>query len=145
MGRQVYKAWFPYDRPDHPSGLKKFRDDPDNWDDRWFLCDRLGASTISDTGCHRRCLWVRQQNFCVSFIKKPNIHVMMDFKWRANLELCYLLFLNKLEVSSTKIQYHVQNLMKQTFSLVSNSTHTRYEHFLINFDFSGIQAEYIHN
>ena len=42
MGRQVYKALFPYDHPNHPSRLKKFRDDPDNWDDRWFLCDRPG-------------------------------------------------------------------------------------------------------
>ena len=151
MERQVYKAWFPYDGPDHPSRLKKFQDDPDNWDDRWFLCERPGASTTRDTGCHQRCLWVTQQNFCVSFTNKPNIHVMMDFKWRANVELCYLLFLSilghqhQLEVSSTKIQYHVQNLMKQTFSLVNKQHPYVMCTFLINFDFSGIQAEYIHN
>ena len=42
MGRKVYKAWFPYDRPNHPSRFKKFRDDPDNWDNWWFPCDRPG-------------------------------------------------------------------------------------------------------
>ena len=33
--------------------------------------------------------------------------------------------------------------MKRTFSLVSNSSHTRCKHFLIIFNFSGIQGEYI--
>ena len=28
--RAVIKAWFPYDRPDHPSRLKKCSDDRDN-------------------------------------------------------------------------------------------------------------------
>ena len=38
------KAWFPCDRPDRPdrpSRFKIFRDDPDDWGDRWFPFDRL--------------------------------------------------------------------------------------------------------
>ena len=31
--KRSLKAWFPYDRPDRPSPAKKFRDDPDDWDD----------------------------------------------------------------------------------------------------------------
>ena len=59
-----------------------------------------------ETRGHQRCLWVRQENFCVGFANKPNIHVMMDFKWRANLELCYLLFLSILWRQQARSQSH---------------------------------------
>ena len=59
-----------------------------------------------ETRGHQRCLWVRQYNFCVGFADKPNTHVMMDFKWRANLELCYLLFLSILWRQQARSQFH---------------------------------------
>ena len=42
----------------------------------------------------------------MGFTNKPNIHVMMDFKWRANLELCYLLFLSILGHQQARSQFH---------------------------------------
>ena len=77
---------------------------------------------------------------------------MMDFKWRANLELCYLLFLSILWRQQARSQFHKDyaivsrlELDEIDFPFFSNSTHTRCEHFKIIFDFSGIQAEYILN
>ena len=34
------------------------------------------------------------------------MHVMMDFKWRANLELCYLLFLSIFWRQQARSQFH---------------------------------------
>ena len=45
--------------------------------------------------------------FCVGFANKQNIHVMMHFNWRANLEPCYLLyFLAILQRQQARSQFH---------------------------------------
>ena len=70
----------------------------------------------------------------MGFTNKPNIHVMMDFKWWANLELCYLLFLSILWCQQTRSQFHKDivsriELDETDFLFNSNSTHTWCEHF----------------
>ena len=48
----------------------------------------------------------RTIEFLRGFRNKPNIHVMMEFKWGANLEPCYLLFLSILRRQQARSQFH---------------------------------------
>ena len=85
-----------------------FRDDPDNWDDRWFPCDRPGASTTRDTGSSAMSLGQTIKFLC-GFPNKPNIRVIMDFEWRAckpRALICYLLVLSILWRQQARSQFH---------------------------------------
>ena len=61
----------------------------------------------------------------MGFANKPNIHVMMDFKWRANLEPCYLLYFG----STT--QYNMNRKIIR-FILAVSAKHRRYNNTLYN-------------
>ena len=73
----------------------------------FYVTVRVIASTTRDTESSAMFLGQTIQFFCVGFTNKPNIQVMMDFKWRANLEPCYLLyFLSILQHQQARSQFH---------------------------------------
>ena len=106
-------------------------------DDLWFPFDRLDRINDKRRGVVSDVFGSDNRIFA-RVLQTSN--AMMDFNWRVNLKPCYPLCLSILQRRQAGRVPRRHNGL----SLVSNSAHTRCEHFCTFFcDFSSVQVEFI--